>query len=167
MNKYYLATMFLAAGGAMTSASAQPQPENPIPPSGGAIKFMAAEREQSNKLPYSRIVEANGVLYLAGHIGRDPETGELPGKIREEAHNSLLAITATLNSVDASLKDIVRCTVFLDDMGDFKKLNEVYGMYFPKNPPARTTVAVKDLPLGAKVEIECTGVRDRAAEGGR
>ena len=141
------------------NAHAQQRPENPIPPSGGAIKFAAPDSDAAQSLPYSPIVEANGVLYLAGHLGRDPETGKLSGRIEDETRHALDAISKTLNSVNATLSDVVRCVVLLDDIDDYGDLNAVYRTYFPKNPPARTTVAVKDLPLGAKIEIECTAVR--------
>lgn len=110
-------------------------------------------------LPYSPIVEANGVLYIAGHIGRDPETKTLAGDIKAETKQTLDNIGATLASVNATHADIVRCQVFLADIDDFAAMNEVYKTFFPKNPPARTTVAVKDIVIGARIEIECTAVR--------
>jgi len=118
-----------------------------------------------SSLPYSPVVEAKGVLYLAGKIGRDPETRELPGNIADETRNTLEGIKAELAGVDASMRDVVRCQVFLADIEDFRAMNEVYRTYFPVNPPARTTVAVKDIVLGAKIEIECTAVRGHGAQG--
>jgi len=112
-------------------------------------------------LPYSPAVEAGGVIYLAGHLGRDPETRELSGEIKTETKQTLDNIGTTLASVNATHADIVRCQVFLAEIGDFKAMNEVYRTYFPQNPPARTTVAVSGLALDAKIEIECTAVRDR------
>ncbi len=146
---------------AVQAALVQP-PENPIPASGGALIMPAAK--PASGLPYSPVIEANGVLYLAGHIGRDPETGKLSGKIKDETRHALEAISRTLASVDAGLTDIVRCVVLLDTMKDYADLNAAYAPFFPTNPPARTTVAVKDLPLGAKVEIECTAVRGHGGE---
>lgn len=113
----------------------------------------------AQSLPYSPVVEADGVLYLAGHLGRDPETRELAGEIGEETRQTLENIGATLKSVGASYADVVRCVVFLAEIEDFAAMNEVYRTFFPKNPPARSTVAVKDIVLGAKIEIECTAVR--------
>lgn len=110
-------------------------------------------------LPYSPVVEANGVLYLAGHIGLEPETRELAGDIRAETKQTLENIGATLKSVNADYVDVVRCVVFLADIEDFSAMNEVYRTFFPATPPARSTVAVKDIVLGAKIEIECTAVR--------
>ncbi len=115
----------------------------------------------AQSLPYSPVVEAGGVLYVAGHIGRNPQTRELAGDIQTETRQTLENIGATLASVGASHADLVRCQVFLADISDFSAMNDVYRTFFPENPPARTTVAVKDIVAGAKIEIECTGVRGR------
>ena len=114
---------------------------------------------QAQSLPYSPVVEANGMLFLAGKIGRDPETGELPGDIESETRFILEGVKSELEGVGAAMSDVVRCQVFLADIGDFSAMNGVYRTYFPENPPARTTVAVKDIVLGAKIEIECTAAR--------
>ena len=146
----------------VTPVLAQPQPaENPIPDSGGAIVMgePAESKKAAPGLPYSPVVEANGVLYLAGKIGRDPLTRELPGNITDETANTLGMIKTELEKTGASMRDVVRCQVFLADIDDFGAMNEVYRTFFPVNPPARTTVAVKDIVLNAKIEIECTAVR--------
>ncbi len=111
--------------------------------------------------PFSPVVEANGVLYLAGKLGRDPQANKLPGEIKAETRFALEAIRETLEGAGSSLADVVRCNVFLGDIGDFSAMNEVYRTFFPKDPPARTTFAVT-LVAGAKIEIECTAVRGRA-----
>ena len=109
--------------------------------------------------PFSPVIEANGVIYLAGHLGRDPQTRALPDGIKAQTRQTLENIGATLASVNATHTDIVRCQVFLDDIKDFSAMNEVYRTFFPQNPPARTTVAVSGLALNAEIEIECTAVR--------
>lgn len=151
-----------------TPAFAQPpqEPDDPsIPNWGGAIKFENNEAPVSPRpLPYSPVVEANGVLYLAGHIGRDPETRALAGEIQAETKRTLENIGATLESVGATFADVVRCQVFLADIEDFAAMNDVYRTFFPMNPPARSTMAVKDIVIGAKIEIECTAVRGHGAE---
>ncbi len=114
-------------------------------------------------LPFSPVVEANGVIYLAGHLGRDPETKKFPKGIKAETKQTLVNIGATLKTVNAGYADIVRCQVFLDNIKDFSQMNEVYKTFFPENPPARTTVAVEKLALNAKIEIECTAVRGHGA----
>ncbi|MEL7202275.1 MAG: RidA family protein [Pseudomonadota bacterium] len=113
--------------------------------------------------PFSRVVDANGVIYLAGHLGRDPETRVLPEGIRAQTTQTLRNIGATLAAVNATHADIVRCQVFLDDINNFDAMNAAYRVFFPQNPPARTTVAVKGLALNAKIEIECTAVRGHAS----
>ena len=118
-----------------------------------------ASQVNAQSSPFSPVVEAGGVIYLAGHLGRDPETRALAGEIKAETRQTLENIGATLASVDATHANIVRCQVFLADIEDFSAMNEVYRTFFPVNPPARTTVAVKGLALDAKIEIECTAVR--------
>ena len=128
-----------------------------------AILLLCAPARADEPRPFSPVVEAGGVIYLAGHLGIDPATGKLvKGGIRNETMMTLSNIRQTLASVDASMRDVVRCQVFLADMDDFKKMNEVYRLSFPTNPPARTTVAVAGLARGAKIEIECTAVREQA-----
>lgn len=124
--------------------------------SGFAVLITSAYAQPA---PFSPVIEANGVLYIAGHLGRDPETRELAGEIKAETKQTLENIGATLASVDATHANIVRCQVFLADIDDFSAMNEVYRTFFPVNPPARTTVAVKGLALDARIEIECTAVR--------
>lgn len=91
---------------------------------------------------------------LAGHLGGDPGTKEFAGEIEVEACQTLENNKATLATVNASLTNILRCQVFLDDNDDFAAMNGVDRTYFSENPPARTMVAVSDLSLGAKIEIE-------------
>ncbi|MEO1135721.1 MAG: RidA family protein [Pseudomonadota bacterium] len=110
-------------------------------------------------LPYSPVVEANGVLYLAGHVGLNPEENKLSGNIETETQQALNNIYLTLSGAGSNLSEIVRCQVFLSDIDDYGKMNKAYAEFFPENPPARTTVAVAALPMGAKIEIECTAVR--------
>ncbi len=129
----------------------------------GAL-IMPEAQEQTPGLPYSPVVEANGVLYLAGHLGRDPETRELAGEIEAETEQTLKNIGATLQSAGATYADVVRCQVFLADIKDFDAMNAVYRTFFPENPPARTTVAVRGLALDARIEIECTAVKRKTTE---
>ncbi len=110
-------------------------------------------------LPYSPVVEVDGTIYLAGHLGRDPQTREFSGGITAQTKQTLENIGATLATINATHADIVRCQVFLADINDFSAMNEVYKTFFPQHPPARTTVAVSGLALNAAIEIECTAVR--------
>jgi 2-iminobutanoate/2-iminopropanoate deaminase len=105
--------------------------------------------------PYSQAVEAGGFLFLSGQIPLDPGTGTMVGEdAPAQAEQVLKNIGAVLGAAGLSLGAVVKSTIFLADMADFATVNEVYGRAFPVNPPARSTVAVRELPKGALVEIE-------------
>ena len=107
-------------------------------------------------LPYSDAVRAGDLLYLAGTVGADPATRKLvAGGVEAETRQALENIGANLRAHGSSMGRVVKCTVFLADIADFERMNGVYRKYFPANKPARTTVGVAALPLGARVEIEC------------
>jgi len=113
--------------------------------------------------PYSQAVEARGArtLWLSGQIPLDPATGELvKGGIEEQTSRVMENLRAVLAAAGASFEHVVRCTIYLADLGDFGKVNEVYGRCFPANPPARATVQVAALPRGARVEIDAVAVVD-------
>lgn len=113
--------------------------------------------------PYSQAVKAGNLVFVSGQIPIDPETGEVVGGgIEEQTARVLQNLQAILEAAGASLKDVVRTTVFLADLADFGKMNEVYGRFFPENPPARTTVQAAGLPRGVRVEIDAIAVADRA-----
>lgn len=124
----------------------------------------SGQDEQPRTPPYSPVVEANGVIYLAGHLGRIPGTSTYPdGGTGAQTTQALENIGATLATVGASHADIVRCQVFLTDIGDFSEMNDAYRPFFPDTPPARTTVEASALAGGAMVEIECTAVRGHSS----
>ena len=105
--------------------------------------------------PYSQGVQAGHLVYTAGQIALNPATGKLvEGGIAEQTAQVLTNLEAILESAGTSLANVVKTTVFLDDMADFAAMNEVYTGRVADPPPARTTVAVAGLPLGALVEIE-------------
>ena len=107
-------------------------------------------------LPYSDAVRAGNLLFLAGTVGTAPGTRQLvPGGVAAETRQVLENIKTNLERHGSSMDQAVKCTVFLADIGDFEAMNAVYRQYFPRNKPARTTVGVAGLPLGARVEIEC------------
>lgn len=107
--------------------------------------------------PYSQGVKAGGFLYLSGAIALDPATGQIcPGGIAAETELVMKNIAALLSAAGAGFGDVVKSVIYLASMGDFATVNEIYGRYFPENPPARVTVEVKGLPRGALVEIEVT-----------
>ncbi|MGH8992462.1 MAG: Rid family detoxifying hydrolase [Acidimicrobiia bacterium] len=104
---------------------------------------------------YSPAVRAGDWLALAGQVGIDPATGRLvDGDVAAQARQVLANVAAVLGDCGASLGDVAKTTVFLLDMGDFPVINEVYAEAFAGHRPARSTVAVAALPLGARVEVE-------------
>jgi 2-iminobutanoate/2-iminopropanoate deaminase len=112
--------------------------------------------------PYSQGIRAGNLVYTAGQVGLDPQTGKLvEGGIAEQTRRALENIKAVLEAAGTSLDRVVKSTVFLTDMGNFAAMNQVYKQYFGEaDPPARTTVQVAGLPLGALVEIECIALAD-------
>lgn len=107
-------------------------------------------------LPFSSAVRVGNVLYLSGQIGNLPGTRQLADTgIVGQTRQTLENIKAVLTYAGSSLERVFKCTVFLANIADFEKMNGVYTTYFPKDPPARSTVAGSGLALGARVEIEC------------
>ncbi len=105
--------------------------------------------------PYSQAVRVGNLLFTAGQIGLNPATGKMVSDdVAEQTERVLQNLTAILAASETSMDQVIKCTVFLMDMADFAAMNEVYGRFFPQNPPARSTVQVSGLPLGARVEIE-------------
>jgi len=107
-------------------------------------------------LPFSSAVRVGNVLYLSGQIGNVPGTRQLADTgIAGQTRQTLENIKAVLAHAGSSLERVFKCTVFLANITDFAAMNGVYATYFPKDPPARSTVAGSGLALGARVEIEC------------
>ena len=110
-------------------------------------------------LPFSSAVQVGNVLYLSGAIGVLPGTRQLVDTgIVKQTQQTLENIKAVLAYAGSSLDRVFKCTVFLSNIRDFDQMNSVYTTYFPKDPPARSTVAGSGLALGAKVEIECVAI---------
>ncbi len=103
--------------------------------------------------PYSPAVKVDGFLFCAGQVGRNPATGEMGTTIEEQTHQALVNLQTILKAGGASLDDTVKATVFMADMNEFSRMNGEYVKFFPKDPPARSTIGVV-LPPGIKVEIE-------------
>ena len=105
--------------------------------------------------PYSQAIRAGGLLFTSGQVAIDPATQEVvAGDIGEQTERVLKNLAAILQASGSSLETVVRCTVFLKNMGDFAAMNEVYGRYFRQAPPARSTVEVARLPKDVLVEID-------------
>lgn len=105
--------------------------------------------------PYSQAIEVNGFIFASGQIPIDPATGEfVKGGIKEQTRQSLINAKSILIAAGTDLNRVVKTTVFLSDMANFTAMNEVYSTFFEQPFPARSAVAVKDLPKGALVEVE-------------
>lgn len=113
--------------------------------------------------PYSQAIVAGGLVFTSGQIPLDPETGVLTGEnITEQTHRVCKNLEAVLNAAGSSLKKAVKTVCFLSDIGDFAAFNEVYAQYFTEKP-ARSCVAVKELPRGALVEVEVVAETEEQA----
>ena len=110
--------------------------------------------------PYSQAIEINGMLFISGQIPIDPAVGKIvEGDISEQTIQAMENIGAILDAAGYSFADVVKSTCLLSDMRNFAAMNEVYSRFYPKDPPARAAFAVKDLPLGALIEIETIAVK--------
>jgi 2-iminobutanoate/2-iminopropanoate deaminase len=110
----------------------------------------------SRLAPYSPAIRVGDLLFLSGQIGLRPGTRELAaGGVSGETQQALENVRTVLTAAGVTADDVVKCTVFLADMGDYEAMNAVYAGFFTADPPARSAVGVNGLPLGARVEIEC------------
>ncbi len=109
--------------------------------------------------PYSQAIEVNGFVYLSGQLPINPRTGEFPEGIQAQVQQSLENVRAILSEAGLTMTDVVKSTILLADISDFSAMNEVYATFFSEPYPARSAFAVKALPKGALVEIECIAAR--------
>lgn len=123
---------------------------------GGARRAVDTPSAPAAIGPYSQAVAASGLLFVSGQIGLDPTTGALAGDtVDAQARQALENMRAILEAGGCSMRDVVKATVLLADMADFAAVNEVYQAHFAAPYPARAAFAVRGLPKGALVEIEC------------
>ena len=109
--------------------------------------------------PYSQAVDTGSTVYCSGLLGLDPATGNLADGVQAQTHQALKNLQAVLNAAGLSLDNVVKTTVFVQDLADFGTVNEIYGTYFHGGFPARSCVQIAALPKNALVEIECIAVR--------
>jgi 2-iminobutanoate/2-iminopropanoate deaminase len=118
-------------------------------------KTVITERAPGTIGPYSQAILSGGFLFCSGQIPLDPATGKMvEGGIAAQTERVLRNLAAVLEAGGASLRSVAKTTVYLADMSDFPEMNEVYGTFFPENPPARATIQAAKLPAGALVEID-------------
>ena len=110
--------------------------------------------------PYSQALEVNKQLFISGQIPINPVTGELVGQdLEKQTVQSLENLKAVLKAADYSLKDVVKCELFISDMDNFKQINQIYAKYFSEKAPARTCVEVSRLPRDVKIEIAAVAIK--------
>jgi 2-iminobutanoate/2-iminopropanoate deaminase len=118
-------------------------------------KIIATENAPKAIGPYSQAVVWNGMAFLSGQIPLDPASGQVvEGDVAVQTGRVLENIKAVLSACGSSFEQVVKTTVFLKNLGEFARMNEVYARYFPKDPPARSTVEVARLPRDVRVEID-------------
>ena len=123
------------------------------------LVFLNDESAISNGYPFSKATQVGNVLYLSGELGVDPKTNKLvSGGIEAETRQLMKNISLTLKKYNSSLDRVAKCTVFLADIKEWSKFNEVYKTFFSGNYPARSAMAGSGLGLSARVEVECIAV---------
>ncbi|MEN7550602.1 RidA family protein [Rapidithrix thailandica] len=123
-------------------------------------KIVNSEKAPAPIGPYSQAVMAGDTLYVSGQIPINQATGELiSGSIQEETHQVMRNLQYILEEAGLSFDHVVKCSIFVKDMGNFVEINQVYGEYFNTQAPARETVEVARLPKDVNVEISCIAVR--------
>jgi 2-iminobutanoate/2-iminopropanoate deaminase len=111
--------------------------------------------------PYNQAIQAGGLVFCAGQVALDPESGKLiDGDVAAQTHRALQSLQAILEGAGSGLDQVVKTTVFMTDLAEFGAMNEVYATYFVNDPPARSTVQVAGLPAGARVEVEAIALAD-------
>ncbi len=117
--------------------------------------IVTTERAPGAIGPYSQAVGFGNLLFLSGQIPLSPETGQIVGDTAEAQTRQVMEnLHAVLEAANCSFENVVKATIYLANMNDFARVNEVYGSYFPENPPARATVEVSRLPRNVQVEID-------------
>lgn len=124
------------------------------------MKVLHTEKAPAAIGPYSQAIEVNGFVFASGQVPIDPATGEfVAGGIEEQTRQALTNASHIMEEAGIDLSHVVKTTVFLADMADFAAMNKVYATFFKEPYPARSAVAVKALPKGALVEVECIAAK--------
>ena len=126
------------------------------------MKFIKTDQAPAPVGPYSQATYVNGFYFLAGQLGLDPKTGQFVGDdVQSQTDRAICNIINVLKSVNLTLNDICKCTIFLADMNEFKLMNEIYTKHFKDHRPSRSAVEVARLPLDARVEIEVIACKEK------
>lgn len=153
----------LVLGGLLVASAALLIPSNPAGQVGPALprrQVIRPEKFPATGLPYSPGILVNDTLYLSGQLGRDPATAKLvAGGIEPETRQALANIREVLKAAGMDFRDVVSVTAFITSFDDFSKFNDVYREIFSTDPPARATVQVAGLNLGARIEIQMIAAR--------
>ena len=148
MNRSFLMSALVLAG--VTGCAANRPP---------AVQFLNPGTVLPDGLPFSEVVRVDNTLYLSGMVGVKPGTTELvSGGIEAESHQTMKNIRMMLQAHGASMDDVVKCTVMLADISEWRTFNQVYKTYFKGRYPARSALGANGLALGARVEVECLAV---------
>ncbi len=120
------------------------------------VEYISSKIGKQLKLPFSEAVRVGDTLYLSGQIGIDPLTGKLvSGGMAAEARQTMTNIQTTLYKNKLGFDDVIKCTVFIDDIKKWQQFNQIYRQYFKNHFPARSALGVNGLALGAAIEVEC------------
>lgn len=132
------------------------------------VEVLSSGKVLPPDLPFSEAVRVGDVVFLSGQIGLVPGTRQLvAGGIEAEARQTMENVRATLTGIGLGMEDLVKCTVMLDEIGEWEAFNEVYRTFFAGHFPARSAFGADGLALGARVEVECiAAARDESADGG-
>lgn len=122
-------------------------------------KVITTEKAPAAIGPYSQAIEVNNMVYTSGVIPVNPETGEIPTDVQAQAKQALTSLSNVLEAAGTSLENVIKTTVFIKDMNDFAKINEVYSTFFQGTFPARSCVEVARLPKDVLLEIEAVAVK--------
>ena len=124
-------------------------------------KIFVTDKAPAPVGPYSQAVEFQNLLFCSGQVSIDPQSGEVfKGDVAEQTQMVMKNIKAVLDEAGLNFNHVLKTTIFLTDMNDFSKVNEVYASYFPETPPARSCVEVSALPKGVNVEVEVLAYRN-------
>jgi len=127
---------------------------------GTTRRAIRPDKSPNTGLPFTPGILMGNTLYISGHLGRDPVNGKLaPGGIEGETRQALANIREVLRSAGMDFKDVVSVTAYIANFNEFEKFNAVYREYFPTDPPARATVQVAALNIGARIELQMIAVR--------